>query len=55
MPLITIIESNYYGIWSQCENGKWFLLSSNDDELFVGFLQPTNGQIDTFRNKVMGK
>ena len=53
MNTITIHETRYYGIWSQEENGEWFLISANGDESHVGRTQPTDEQITLFRNELV--
>lgn len=47
-------DTHYYGIYLQHTDKGWWIISSNDDEMYIGLDKPTRKEIDRFRDSIMG-
>lgn len=54
MSTITNIDTRYLGIWMQQYAGEWFLMSATGCEQHMGQIQPTDTQVEAFRNELLG-
>lgn len=47
------MDTRYYGIWIQEENGEYWIQDANGGDLYCGRTMPTDEQVTAYRNAVV--